>query len=168
MVKNFLNQKIFLTNVSDVVEDTKVPLAEIEKKFGQFVAKLVNEVTDDKSLPASERKKLQIVNAPKKSIGASHIKLADKLDNCVDLLKNPPEGWSLERIQAYFLWSRQVIRAIIANDYVTIFLKNKLEEVFASNFIFQGQTVPCIPQGDEEKLLAEYYTSLDKKKVIAN
>ena|SRR6478672_10162926 len=35
--------------------------------FGEEVAKLVEEVTDDKSLPKDERKRLQIEEAPNKS-----------------------------------------------------------------------------------------------------
>jgi hypothetical protein len=42
------------------------------------VAKLVEEVTDDKSLDKQERKRLQIVSASKKSTRAKILKLADK------------------------------------------------------------------------------------------
>jgi hypothetical protein len=40
---------------------------EIAEKFGERVAGLVMEATDDKSLPKAERKRLQIETAPKKS-----------------------------------------------------------------------------------------------------
>lgn len=47
----------------DTVEDTNTTLDEIESKFGPEVRHIVSEVTDDKSLPKMERKRLQIVHA---------------------------------------------------------------------------------------------------------
>lgn len=52
------------------------------------------EVTDDKSLPKQERKRLQIENAPHKSREAKLVKLADKLYNLRDLCNEAPEGTS--------------------------------------------------------------------------
>ena len=53
---------------------------------------IVAEVTDDKSLPKMERKRLQIVNAPHKSREAKLVKLADKLYNLRDLKRCTPQG----------------------------------------------------------------------------
>ncbi|CAM9332793.1 unnamed protein product [Lampetra planeri] len=39
----------------DTVEDTDTTPAELEAKFGAIVARIVQEVTDDKSLPKQER-----------------------------------------------------------------------------------------------------------------
>ncbi|XP_055612942.1 guanosine-3',5'-bis(diphosphate) 3'-pyrophosphohydrolase MESH1, partial [Uranotaenia lowii] len=39
----------------DTVEDTETSFDEIEQKFGEKVRKLVEQVTDDKSLPKAER-----------------------------------------------------------------------------------------------------------------
>ena len=47
----------------DTVEDTNTTLDEIESKFGPEVRHIVSEVTDDKTLPKMERKRLQIVHA---------------------------------------------------------------------------------------------------------
>lgn len=44
----------------DTVEDTDTTLNEIEWNFGERVRGIVAEVTDDKSLPKQERKKLQV------------------------------------------------------------------------------------------------------------
>ena len=44
----------------DTVEDTDTSLEELEKVFGQQVREIVDEVSDDKSLPKMERKKLQV------------------------------------------------------------------------------------------------------------
>ena len=139
-------------------------MQEVQQEFGQEIANYVEEVTDDKSLSPSERKKLQIINAPTKSIGAAHIKLADKYDNCLDLTQNPPVGWSIERIQGYFLWSRTVVRAVAVNTEVATELKSKLEIIFAGCFYVNGEKFNCIPDGDEQTLLQRYYASLDAKR----
>ena len=44
----------------DTVEDTETTPQELEEHFGVEVHKLVAEVTDDKSLPKLERKRLQV------------------------------------------------------------------------------------------------------------
>ena len=53
----------------DAIEDQEVPLSLIAEAFGEGVAKLVEEVTDDKTLEKGERKKRQVDNAHKKSPG---------------------------------------------------------------------------------------------------
>lgn len=93
----------------DVIEDTGVAKGELIEKFGADVADLVAEVTDDKSLPKAERKRLQIVNAPHKSVRAQVIKLADKISNLRAILNSPPANWSFERRKEYFLWAKQVV-----------------------------------------------------------
>src|SRR5215510_13817658 len=58
----------------DTIEDTETTFAELAKEFGTEVAELVSEVTDDKTLPKAERKRLQVETAPKKSARAQMIK----------------------------------------------------------------------------------------------
>ena len=96
----------------DTVEDTQTTFDELEKTFGEEVRSLVDEVSDDKSLPKQERKRLQIVNAPHKSHKARLIKLADKLYNLRDLTKSTPEAWSEQRVQEYYEWAAKVLRGI--------------------------------------------------------
>jgi guanosine-3',5'-bis(diphosphate) 3'-pyrophosphohydrolase len=48
----------------DTVEDSDVTFDEVEEKFGARVAGFVRELTDDKSLPKAERKRLQVEHAP--------------------------------------------------------------------------------------------------------
>lgn len=101
----------------DTVEDTQTTFNEIEEKFGKKVASYVRELTDDKSLGAEVRKRLQIVNASHKSEGAAQIKLADKLYNLNDLLKAPPADWTQGRIDRYYEWAQSVVdRLPKAND----------------------------------------------------
>jgi hypothetical protein len=66
-------------------------------------------MTDDKSLPKTERKKMQIVNAAKKSEAACLIKLADKSSNVAAIGSSPPADWSAERKRDYVAWARTVI-----------------------------------------------------------
>lgn len=96
----------------DVVEDTSVTLDEVRSIFGDAIAHIVGEVTDDKSLVKAERKRLQVVNAPHKSDGAKMLKLADKSSNVHDLVIEPPKSWSAARIKAYGDWAEQVAAGI--------------------------------------------------------
>jgi guanosine-3',5'-bis(diphosphate) 3'-pyrophosphohydrolase len=96
----------------DTIEDTDTRPEEISDRFGEDVLSYVLEVTDDKSLPKSERKRLQIVNTPHKSYGAKLIKLADKSCNVRNLITMPPKDWSLERKQEYLLWGEKVVAGL--------------------------------------------------------
>ncbi|HEY1561063.1 MAG TPA: HD domain-containing protein [Caulobacteraceae bacterium] len=93
----------------DTVEDTKVTAEDLSREFGARVASLVAEVTDDKSLPQAERKRLQVEHAPHLSRDAQIIKLADKTSNVRDIIASPPKGWSAERRADYVAWARQVV-----------------------------------------------------------
>ncbi|XP_049761589.1 guanosine-3',5'-bis(diphosphate) 3'-pyrophosphohydrolase MESH1 isoform X1 [Elephas maximus indicus] len=75
----------------DTVEDTDTTLDEVELHFGAQVRRLVEEVTDDKTLPKLERKRLQVEQAPHSSPGAKLVKLADKLYNLRDLNRCTPK-----------------------------------------------------------------------------
>jgi GTP diphosphokinase / guanosine-3',5'-bis(diphosphate) 3'-diphosphatase len=96
----------------DTIEDTETTAAELEVRFGAAVAKIVLEVTDDKSLPWEVRKQLQIEHAPHASRAAQLVKLADKICNLRDILTTPPAGWSTERKENYFLWAAKVVDGI--------------------------------------------------------
>jgi (p)ppGpp synthase/HD superfamily hydrolase len=104
----------------DVVEDTPVTRDEVAARFSQDVADLVAEVTDDRSLPKAERKRQQIVTAPKKSVRAQVIKLADKISNLRSILKSPPADWTFERKQEYFVWARRVVEGLTAPNPILL------------------------------------------------
>ncbi len=93
----------------DVLEDTTTTKDELEKRFGLVVANLVSELTDDKSLPKEERKRLQIENAPKKSQRAGMIKIADKISNLRAIISSPRADWSDDRKKEYFEWAKRVV-----------------------------------------------------------
>ncbi len=92
----------------DTVEDCGVKREEIEELFGEKVAGFVMEVTDDKSLPKAERKRLQVEHAPHLSTGAKIVKLADKISNINDITNSPPADWSVERRLEYIEWGVSV------------------------------------------------------------
>ena len=92
----------------DAVEDAGVTARQIAAEFGEDVAALVMEVTDDKSLPKEERKRLQVETTPHKSSRAKIIKLADKTSN-LNAIRTSPPPWPLERRQAYLDWARAVV-----------------------------------------------------------
>lgn len=94
----------------DTVEDTETTPQELQEVFGEKVAGIVAEVTDDKSLPKEERKRLQIEHSPHISKKAKLVKLADKLYNLRDLNQVAPQGWSDERVQEYFEWAAKVVK----------------------------------------------------------
>ena len=93
----------------DTVEDTETTFLELEEVFGRDVRLLVEEMTDDKTLPKQERKRLQIAHAPKLSEGAKQIKIADKICNVRDVTHTPPPNWSLERRKEYLEWAAKVV-----------------------------------------------------------
>ena len=93
----------------DTVEDCGVTRDELAQRFGEAVAAIVMEVTDDKALPKAERKRLQIEHAGTASPAARLVKLADKIANLRDLAASPPQDWDAERIRAYFHWAAAVV-----------------------------------------------------------
>lgn len=93
----------------DTLEDTETAPAELEERFGPEVRALVEQMTDDKSLPKAERKRLQVEHAPQVSAKAKLIKLADKIANVRDVGTTPPSGWSLDRRREYLDWTQAVL-----------------------------------------------------------
>ena len=73
---------------------------------------MVEEVTDDQSLPNADRKRLQIEHAAALSPGAKLVKLADKICNLRDVAERPPAKWDLQRRQEYFEWAKRVIDGV--------------------------------------------------------
>ncbi len=93
----------------DAIEDSGIAAEEIAARFGADVAALVVAVTDDKSLPKEERKRLQIVNTPKKAARVKLLKIADKTSNLRSMAASPPANWSDARRREYVQWARDVV-----------------------------------------------------------
>lgn len=113
----------------DTVEDTDCSFEEIEALFGASVTEIVRQVTDDKTLPKMERKRLQVVKAPSKTPQAKLVKLADKLHNLRDLEKLTPEGWDEERVLNYFKWAKEVVAGLRGTNEK---MENELDKIFSA------------------------------------
>jgi len=95
----------------DTLEDTTVTREELSQRFGEVVCRLVEEVTDDRTLSQVDRKRRQVEHAPHLSRQAQCIKVADKICNVSDLSSDEPPSWSLARKREYADWAEQVVNA---------------------------------------------------------
>jgi (p)ppGpp synthase/HD superfamily hydrolase len=105
----------------DTVEDSSDDLepvthARLVAEFGEAVAGLVAEATDDKSLPKEARKALQVRHARDKSPGAKLLKLADKISNLRAIAASPPDGWDHARRVEYVGWAGRVAAGLKGVD----------------------------------------------------
>ena len=93
----------------DTIEDTDTSMPELIAAFGQQIAQIVAEVSDDPALSKADRKRLQIEHAAGLSHHAKLVKLADKICNLRDMSDSPPANWPLARRREYFDWARNVV-----------------------------------------------------------
>ena len=97
----------------DTVEDCPpISFADLASLFGDEIAGIVAELTDNKSLPKAEQKRKQVENVSHKSKDASLVKLADKTSNVSAIGKSPPADWSLGRRLAYLNWANEVVERL--------------------------------------------------------
>jgi guanosine-3',5'-bis(diphosphate) 3'-pyrophosphohydrolase len=75
----------------DTIEDTAWTVPEIERDYGPAVASVVAELTQDKTLPKEERRRLMIAHCATMSPSAKWVKLADRLDNMREMGSMPPD-----------------------------------------------------------------------------
>ena len=111
----------------DCIEDQGVTYEELVGLFGNDVAGLVRDVTDDKALLKTERKRLQVEHAPHKSARARMLKIADKTSNLHALVISPPSGWDEQRKREYFAWAEAVVAGCRG---VNAFLEAKFDEAY--------------------------------------
>ena len=107
----------------DTIEDTETTPEELKAIFGEKIASIVMELTDDKNLPKAQRKALQIEHAAHASTEAKLVKLADKICNLRDMLSSPPQDWTLQRKRDYFTWAGEVVAGLRGSN-------SKLEKIF--------------------------------------
>jgi guanosine-3',5'-bis(diphosphate) 3'-pyrophosphohydrolase len=107
------NPKVIIAALlHDAIEDQEVPRDFIAQEFGDDVAALVEEVSDDKSLEKHQRKRIQVETAHKKSDDAKRIKLADKTSNLRAITFSPPPDWSVKKRLEYIRWSKDVVSGL--------------------------------------------------------
>jgi guanosine-3',5'-bis(diphosphate) 3'-pyrophosphohydrolase len=93
----------------DTIEDTETTAEELARKFTERVASLVVEVTDDMTLPKSERRRRQVVDAPQKSADAKLIKIADKISNIRARIFPEPTPDQRDDLADYTAWAVAVV-----------------------------------------------------------
>jgi len=95
----------------DVVEDTPATYEDVAANFGEHVAQIVRENSDDMSLPKDERRRARIAAMPLKSREAKIVKMADVISNLRAIAVSPPAGWSAERKLGYLNACRELVDA---------------------------------------------------------
>ena len=81
----------------DVVEDTKYTLEDIKNEFGPEIAKIVDEVSEDKSLKWKERK-IEAINKIKTA------SMEGKLVECADKISNLETLYALYKEEGEKVW----------------------------------------------------------------
>jgi hypothetical protein len=95
----------------DVVEDTPRTYEDVATSFGERVAEIVRENSDDMSRPKADRRRARIAAMALKSKEARIVKMADIISNLRAIAVSPPAGWSTERKLGYLEGCRQVVDA---------------------------------------------------------
>jgi (p)ppGpp synthase/HD superfamily hydrolase len=101
----------------DTIEDCGLSQGDIVARFGEAVAALVQEVTDDPSLPEAERRAAQERHVRHASDRAKRLKLADKTANLSAVARTPPD-WPPARMTDYVDWALRVIDPVRGLDPV--------------------------------------------------
>ena len=122
--------------LQDTVEDTSTTFSELDEIIGRDVRLFVKEMTDNKSLPKDERKRLQIEHAQRLSERAKQIKIADKICNVLDVTYNPPPEWSLERRREYPQWAEKVVAGCRGSNAN---LERRFDEVLREGWLNLGR-----------------------------
>lgn len=95
----------------DVLEDTLTGYDELVATFGERVARIVQENSDDMSLPKPERQRARLAGISKKSREARLVKFADIISNLRAIAISPPAGWSNDRRIGYLDACRNLVDA---------------------------------------------------------
>jgi len=150
-----------LALLHDTVEDTPTTLDDIEREFGADMRALVAEVSDNKDDSKVARKRAQIEHVAHASRTARIVKLADKIYNLRDLIREPPSAWSIGRVQGYFAWSHAVYTAGLRGTCPA--LDAVFEELMTARFrMADGTEHPVLrPNVPIEEQVGAYYALLD-------
>ncbi|KAL7417602.1 hypothetical protein BDY24DRAFT_375417 [Mrakia frigida] len=128
----------------DVLEDTDCSFQELQLAFGSEVADVVMECTDDCTLGGLERKRRQVATAAGKTARAQQVKLADKLHNVLSIQSAVPTGWTVQRVQAYFRWAKEVTDICKASNPT---IAASLQDIYDyGTFVLDGMTYKCLPK----------------------
>lgn len=120
----FDNENIMIAALfHDLVEDTDTSLSEIENKFGKEIASIVSEV----SIPINVEKNKFLKSLKNASLEARIIKLADRLDNLLDL---PLDTWSKNQQKSYAEQAKIILETCgDASSELALRLKQEIERI---------------------------------------
>lgn len=136
---NLCEDAVIAGILHDVVEDTKYQLGDIEANFGKNVAKIVNEVSENKSLEWEERKQEAIDKIKTASFEGKMVECVDKINNLETLLdlrkKKGKEIWNVfnkpyEKQKWYYTEMYNAVIMGIDENYLTNRYKKVLEQLF--------------------------------------
>ncbi len=96
----------------DVIEDTDAEFEDVSAAFGPRVARIVQEVSDDKSIEKEARRQLVVDTIAEKSRAARLVKLSDLIANVHDVVHHPPQ-WSQERKIRYLDWAGKIATQVV-------------------------------------------------------
>ena len=120
----FENEEIMIAALfHDLLEDTEITSEEIENKFGKKVASIVSELT----ISNSEEKEKYLKNLENASKEAKIIKLADRIDNLMDI---PTSHWSKEKQKSYAEQAKLILKSCgDVHSELALKLKQKVENI---------------------------------------
>jgi HD domain len=102
---------LIAASLHDVLEDTRTGYDEVAAAFGERVTRIVQENSDDMTLPKPERRRARLAGISKKSREARLVKFADMISNLRAILHSPPAGWSNDRKLGYLDQCRNLVDA---------------------------------------------------------
>jgi guanosine-3',5'-bis(diphosphate) 3'-pyrophosphohydrolase len=112
-LRRFCNERdenvLIAALLHDTIEDTAVTFDDIAAQFGEDVAGLVAELTNDNRMPKNMRRAAMMDRLRHLSSRAKRIKLADRLDNVVDLMRGIG---TREKRQRYHLETERMLEAL--------------------------------------------------------
>lgn len=100
----------------DVVEKTSHGLDEIRETFGEEVASVVAELTDDPDVSGREAHRRQVEGAPSLSSHAKRVRLADKASKLAEIAATPPHWWDRRRVRRQVEKARTVVARLRGTD----------------------------------------------------
>ena len=120
----FENEEIMIAALfHDLLEDTEITSEEIQNKFGKNVASIVNELT----IPSKEEKEIYLKNLENASKEAKIIKLADRIDNLMDI---PTSLWSKEKQKFYAEQAKLILKSCgDVHSELALRLKIEIEKI---------------------------------------
>lgn len=122
-------QTIAAAVLHDTLEETPATAAEIERRFGAAVRRLVEEVTDQPGSSTEDRRRQQLARIPALSDRARLIRLADKTASLVAL----PATWEPAERRAYLVWMGEMAAALKGtNPAIEAVMADRLKQAWTT------------------------------------